>query len=104
MLLETDDVINQTTAQGNLSRFQNAEDIEFVYPDTENNWAEARCSVQSIDSKRMRIIMQQPCHWNLYHRPWQPAKGKLALIVAGRNSFACFFAVSTVGQNPLTRH
>ena len=22
----------------------------------------------------MRITMQQPCHWNLYHRPWQPAK------------------------------
>lgn len=71
------DVANQTAAQGNLSRFRNVEDIEFVYPDTENNWAEARCAAQSMDPKRMRIIMQQPCHWNLYHRPWQPAKGDL---------------------------
>jgi hypothetical protein len=22
------------------------------------------------------IVMQQPCMWNLYHRPWQPAKGQ----------------------------
>ena len=24
---------------------------------------------------RSSFVMQQPCYWNLYHRPWQPVKG-----------------------------
>jgi hypothetical protein len=78
-----DIVTNQTAPQGNLSRFKNAEDIEFVYPDTENNWAEARCAVARIDPKRMQIVMQQPCHWNLYHRPWQLDEHEQCDAIAG---------------------
>ena len=64
-------VTNQTAAQGNFSAYLiNSEDIEFIYPGA---WAQARCAVQSVDAKRRRFTMQQPCHWNLYHRPWQPA-------------------------------
>ena len=44
-------VLNQTAAQGNLSAFVNPEDIEFGYPDTGNNWAEARCGVRPHQAK-----------------------------------------------------
>jgi hypothetical protein len=68
-------ITNETAAQGDFEAYrQNPEDIEMVYPDTGNNWAEARCAVASVDAKHKKFIMQQPCHWNLYHRPWQPAK------------------------------
>jgi hypothetical protein len=69
-------VVNETAEQGLFGAFEhNSEDIEMVYPDTGNNWAEPRCAVASVDAKHRKFVMKQPCYWNLYHRPWQPAKG-----------------------------
>ena len=60
---------------GNLSGWvANPDDIEFVYSGVGANWGEARCAVENIDSSAGAITMQQPCMWNLYHRPWQPVR------------------------------
>ena len=69
-------ITNETVAQGLFDTYEhNPEDIEFVYPDTGTSWAEPRCAVAGVDAKHRKFIMQQPCYWNLYHRPWQPVLG-----------------------------
>ena len=66
-------MLNQTAAQGNLSAFVNPEDVEFAYPDTGNNWAEARCGVRPHHPapKRSRVFSsEQPFPHGWLESPW----------------------------------
>ena len=61
-----------TATRGSLSGWatNNPEDIEFVYSSVGANWGEARCAVERISgSSGNQVVMQQPCMWNLFHRP-----------------------------------
>ena len=52
----------------------NPSDVEFVYP---VGMSEPRCTVESVQvlnasANTTRIVMKQPCMWNLINRDWQP--------------------------------
>ena len=72
-----------------LSAWTNIGDVEFVYSGVASNWAETRCTVAIVTTgarsaaqqsstgahtagATTKIVLKQPCFWNLLNTPWHP--------------------------------
>jgi hypothetical protein len=65
------------TAEHRVTWADNGSNAELVYSAGGGaTWTESRCAVEEISwlpvANRSRLLMKQPCFWNLLNRDWQP--------------------------------